>query len=341
MSTRPPLTGFETRLLAELRQVVAERAAAAPGPADRALAGPAAPTRPAAPTGPAARPWPRRRLAMTGALSAAVAASLAVALTVARLGGGPPAGPGFAAPTTPAAVLNNAALAALREPAVTPRADQFVYVRMLQIDDQVAVPGYPADHAVATTESWRSASGTREGRSLYILRDNGGPPKKMPSIMFWCEDGHVQPTARTSGKLEPCTPQEFSPYRPGLPTTTAGMLAYLAHLMPFPDPIHHAGDLGAVAFDLLTKYALTPAQQAAMFHSLARVPHLTIVPKVTDALGRTGVGIRFRAGRLTWTAIFDPRTFRPLGRDITSGLRTDRIAVAVPATIVDRVGQRP
>ena len=129
MSTRPALIGFETRLLAELRQVVAERAAAAALPAAEthsAVPGPSAPN-PAAPN-PAARRqagrgWPHRRLAITGVVSAAGAAGLAVALTVTLSGSGQlagPAAPGFAAATTVAAVLNNAALAAQREPAVPP-----------------------------------------------------------------------------------------------------------------------------------------------------------------------------------------------------------------------------
>jgi hypothetical protein len=39
-------------------------------------------------------------------------------------------------------------------------------------------------------------------------------------------------------------------------------------------------------FYLLTSYDLTPAQQAAMYRALAQIPDLTIVPKVTDILGR-------------------------------------------------------
>src|SRR5882757_2531149 len=159
MSTRPPLTGFETRLLAELRQVVAERAAAAPHPA---APYPAAPH----PAGgrQARRGWPYRRLTMTGVLSAAAAAGAAVALTVTLTGnGGHPAGPPrFAAATTVAAVLNNAALAAQSQPAVTPRPDQFVYLKLVTVDDSSAAsrkaaakrgdPPIPA-HCVDSTES--------------------------------------------------------------------------------------------------------------------------------------------------------------------------------------------
>jgi hypothetical protein len=126
------VTRFVARLLAELRQVVAERAAAGALPAAEthsAVPGPSAPN-PAAPN-PAARRQagpgrPHRRLAITGAVSAAGAASLAVVLTVTLSGSGgqlaDPAAPRFVAATTVAAVLNNAALAAQREPAVPPPA---------------------------------------------------------------------------------------------------------------------------------------------------------------------------------------------------------------------------
>ena len=96
-------------------------------------------------------------------------------------------------------------------------------------------------------------------------------------------------------------------------------------------------------FYLLTGVDLTPAQQAAVYHALARVPGLTVVPKMTDILGRTGVGIRSRPGRgMSWTAIFDRTTFKLLGADIEpTGPGYDRTAMAVQPTVVNKVGQRP
>jgi hypothetical protein len=350
MTTRQNLAGYETRLLAELRQVVAERAApaaspAAPSPAAQGSAGwePAG-RRPVAPG------WPPRRLALTGAL-AATAAGLAVTLTVTLPGGqptapapGPGLGPGFAPATTPTAVLDNAALAALREPAVTPRPDQFVYIKRYAVLDDAAHHGSPATHAVETIESWISVSGTREGRSVTTARNDDDPAKKSTQIEFWCQDGFTHPPLTVKGnEHQACTPKEFAAYRPDLPDTAAGMLAYLAHTDPSnPHPKIHAQNILEEAFYLLTITDLTPAQQAALFHALATVPHLKLVPKVTDALGRTGVGIQSRPDHgLTWTAIFDPGTFRPLGANITTPASSDLQAIAVQATIVDRVGQRP
>ena len=353
MSTRPALIGFETRLLAELRQVVAERAASGALPAAEthsAVPGPSAPS-PAAPN-PAARRQagrggPHRRLAVTGVLSAAGAASLAVALTVTLSGSGGrlagPAAPRFVAATTAAAVLNNAALAAQSEPAVTPRPDQFVYLKVLEVYDYSAAtrkaaadrgdPPIPS-HDVESTESWISVSGTRKGLMMTIARSDNQPARKIPGAELWC-------TAQ--GRLRHyCTPQEYAAYKPWLPSTTAGMLAYLAHSFPVKkNPVGRAANILLYAFRLLTTTDLAPAQQAAMFHALATVPHLHIVPNVADALGRTGVGIRVRDEGTTSTAIFDPRMFRPLGINNINRAVAYREALVVPATVVDQAGQRP
>jgi hypothetical protein len=73
------------------------------------------------------------------------------------------------------------------------------------------------------------------------------------------------------------------------------------------------------------------------------VPGLTVVPKMTDILGRTVVGIRSRPGPgMSWTAIFDRTSFKLLGADIEpTGPGYDRNAMAVQPTVVSKVGQRP
>ena len=368
MSISPAPASFETRLLAELRQVVAERAAA--GPLSAAAPTPAAP-HPSAPSPPAPSPsaphpaarqagrgWPGRRLVITGALSATVAAGVAVALTVALPDNGQrPAGPHFAAATTVAAVLNNAALAAQSEPAVTPRPDQFVYLKLFEVLDYSAAnrratagrgdPPLPS-REVESTESWLSVSGTRQGLSVQTGHADNHPARTYRAPEPFCQDGveRAQIAQNTKGGFRgfPCTPQQLAAYKPWLPSTAAGMLAYLAHLFPRKkntNPVGRAGSMIVYAFGLLTSTDLTPAQQAAMFHALAKIPHLRIVPKLADALGRTGVGIRLRDRRDSYTVIFDPRTFRPLGETFINPAIAHREALVVPATVVDQAGQRP
>ena len=141
-------------------------------------------------------------------------------------------------------------------------------------------------------------------------------------------------------KHQRCKARNYAGYRPWLPTTTAGMRAYLE---TGPRDGSNAQSMIETGFYLLTGVDLTPAQQAAVYHALAQVPGLTVVPKVTDILGRSGVGIRSRPGpRMTWTAIFDRTTFKLLGADIEpTGPGYDRNAMAVQPTVVNKVGQRP
>jgi hypothetical protein len=140
------LGGFEERLLAELKQTVAQHAAATTHPQPRRLAG---------------RGWPARPLLLTGAASAALAAGLAVALTVASAGG-----PVFAPASTAPAVLHNAVLAALHEPAVTPRPGQFVYSKVYM--NNASWPGPEVN------QTWLPVSGARFGLESQTLILTGG-----------------------------------------------------------------------------------------------------------------------------------------------------------------------
>lgn len=305
------LAGFEARLLAELQLVVAEQAAAAGPQARRRTHG-----------GRPWRVWPRPVL-VTGAFSAVLAAGLVVALTVTSTG---PAATHFAPATTVAAVLDNAAAAALRAPAVKPRPGQFVYTSMRLATN--------LPRTTQTIESWRSVSGTQVGATIT----SGPTTRTTRSYVNACVNGVVKPVMITRQR---CTARQFAAYQPWLPTTAAGMRGYLERTSPRDGS--PAQSMLEQAFYQLTALDLTPAQQAAMYHALAQVPGLTVVPKVTDILGRAGVGIRSHPARgMSWTAIFSRTTFQLLGSDVEArGPAYDRTAMAVHATIVNKVGQRP
>jgi hypothetical protein len=150
----------------------------------------------------------------------------------------------------------------------------------------------------------------------------------------------LRAASRIAGEHQRCKARDYAGYRPWLPTTTAGMRAYL---QTGPQDGSHAQSMIETGFYLLTGVDLTPAQQAAVYRALVRVPGLTVVPKVTDILGRAGVGIRSRPGPgMSWTAIFDPTTFKLLGSDIEpTGPGYVRTAMAVQPAVVNKVGQRP
>lgn len=317
------IRGFEARLLSELQVVVTERAAAARQEACQRVDG-----------GSAGRVWPRR-LAVTGALSAALAAGLAVTLIVTSTGtGAPPTARHFAPATTVAAVLDTAALAARSESAAAPRPGQFIYTKSISAVYQPRRHGYRAVRVRQSIETWMSAGGILPGLILFT----GPSTKTARSITSACVHGFVYPAL--IGKHRRCKAGPWAGYRPWLPTTTAGMRAYLEK---GPRDGSNAQSMIETGFYLLTGVDLTPAQQAAVYHALARVPGLTVVPKMTDILGRTGVGIRSRPGPgMSWTAIFDRTTFKLLGADIEpTGPGYDRNAMAVQPTVVNKVGQRP
>jgi len=317
------LTGFEARLLSGLQVVVTERAAAAGREADRRAGG-----------GPAGRVWPRR-LAVTGALSAALAAGLAVTLIVTSTGAGtPPRARQFAPATTVAAVLDNAALAAQSGSAAAPRPGQFIYTKSILAVYEPRHHGYPPERVRQSIETWTSAGGIHPS----LILTTGPGTKTARASESACVHGFVYPAGVL--KHHRCKARDYAGYRPWLPTTTAGMRAYLN---TGPRDGSHAQSMIETGFYLLTGVDLTPAQQAAVYRALAQVPGLTVVPKMTDILGRTGVGIRSRpAPGMSWTAIFDRATFKLLGADIEpTGPGYDRNAMAVQPTVVNKVGQQP
>jgi hypothetical protein len=317
------VTSFEAHLLSELQVVVTEQAAAAGQEAGRRAS-----------VGSAGRVWPRR-LAVTGALSVALAAGLAVTLIVTSTGAGtPPTTRHFAPATTVAAVLDNAALAAQSESAAAPRPGQFIYTKTIMATYEPRHHGYPPERVRQSIETWTSAGGIHPS----LILTTGPGTRTARASESACVHGFVYPALIL--KHQRCKPGQYAGYRPWLPTTTAGMRAYLEK---GPRDGSNAQSMIETSFYLLTGVDLTPAQQAAVYRALAQVPGLTVVPKMTDILGRTGVGIRSRPGPgMSWTAIFDRTTFKLLGADIEpTGPGYDRNAMKVQPTVVNKEGQRP
>jgi hypothetical protein len=107
-----------------------------------------------------ARQRHHRRLVTVRAAAAGGTAVVAAAAVFATTIGAQSPGGNFAAATTVAAVLDNAALAALREPTVTPRPGQFVYTKTYAAVYQARHHGNPAVRGTQSIESWKSVGGT-------------------------------------------------------------------------------------------------------------------------------------------------------------------------------------
>jgi len=239
-----------------------------------------------------------RRVVRGGVTVAAAAAIAAAALVVTRMTAGPPV---IAARLTAEQVLDRAAAAALKQPTVIPRPDQFVYHKTYD--------------SGAIQQSWISVDGTRDG----MIFENNGPRGPWPG----CAPGHR------------CTP--VPDYFPSIPTTRAGIVAWLARVRKTNVPDTPAG-YGSAAADALDFVYLTPAQQHALYRFLAQSHKFTAVPFIRDGLGRPGVGVAWTLNDVRFTIIFDAKTYLYLG--FSEGFPRSGAAIEKIA-IVDRVGEVP
>jgi hypothetical protein len=287
---RPPLRRFA--IAATAATAVAAGATAAvfviPGPGQVPAGRPAG--RPPVAVGPSAGP----RAVRTPSVTAPVPAGVSVAA---------------------AHFLRRAAIAALRQPAVVPRPDQWIY-------SETEGPG-----GRYKTQTWLPAEGSKNG----LIRPAGHAPA--------CSVAQAEATG--------CLPEVG--YFPGLPTSPRPLLKYLVRVAiaskadegPGKVPevptgqawlAWRANDLGKAIDFLLGQTYLLPAQRAAVYELLAQTPGFRVVHGVRDPSGREGVGIAWRFEGHTTMIIFNPRTYAYLG---------DTWVSLVRIAIVDGRGQLP
>jgi hypothetical protein len=245
--------------------------------------------------------WRTRTFArplLAGGFAAVVVAAIVGAVVLL-----PGAGDDGAAQASPAQILDRAANATTEQPA--PRADQFLYIKD------------------SSGESWLSVDGTHDGR---VIRSGEIIP--LPG----CKHGlRVEVKGdEVIRATEPCAADPA--YLADAPTSTAGMTAFLAA---------HGGTgrpntIGKSAVDLLAYHRMPAAAQASLFHVIATMPGLRLIPHVTDAAGRAGIGIAWTFDGSTNVLILDARSYAYLG------MRTGNTGVDVLVTskIVDHVGDR-
>jgi hypothetical protein len=238
---------------------------------------------------------------------AGVAGAVALGVTMMRSPsrahqpGGPVASP--VEPVDAVRVLHDAAAAALKEPDVAPRPDQFVYTRY-------------ADGG----QVWRSADGGHDG----LVVASGGTPTVLPA----CQNGN--PATGTCAA-----------YDPDLPTDPDVLVRSLNDGMPY-DP-GQPGDVNRVAKGIMTLLQdsyVRPGTRAALFDAAARIPGLRVDPEATDGAGRPGVGIAWSYGG-TNELVFDAASHAFLGVTTTAGDGAKGSMWVVRVAIVDRAGQLP
>jgi hypothetical protein len=270
--------------------------------------------------------------------SAVIAAAAAVAVAVTLPAGAPhqsaPNGGGSVGPGAPTAhlmalqVLHSAAAAALREPAVVPRPDQFVYTKI------AAVAGKPV------IQTWTSVDGRHYG--LGQLGDL--PASNLPA----CVNGQLSlpPNASPAPGATPmvageCTPQPG--YFPDMPTTANRMAAFMERtLVPKGRPAGRApNDIARTIGEWEMSDYFLPAQRAALYQYLATLPGVTVDRNARDVDGRSGIGVTWTFEGARMMNIFDPNTCTLLGVTLWGVGGQQGGQALLQTAIVDKPGQLP
>jgi hypothetical protein len=208
----------------------------------------------------------------------------------------------FTGRLTAARFLDAAARAALTQPVAPPQPGQFVYA-------ETEGPGGSSKYQI-----WQSADGSQQG---LVINTVGAIP--LPSCTV--AQAQSRHCATTAG------------YLPGLPVRPGAVLAYLTKIglavaadQPGGSNLHKniphwvANDIGKILAVMLSDTYLEPAQRAALYEFMARTPGFTVAAHATDAIGRSGVGIRWTYQGTTNVIIFSRQDYAYLGdRTITPG----------------------
>lgn len=254
--------------------------------------------------------WARRpgtRLVLSGALAAVLAGFLYVLVAQPTQHGGPsPVAGGDARQ-----ILHEAAMVSQMGGGTTPKPGQFVFIetanhytmQMRRDGRQTKV-----DQGVQIRQTWLSVDGSVAGR--FRTRPAADPSGWSDAV-----------------RLDPGRPG----YRSDLPTDADAMFDWLYANSHGDNQRDEQAFITAV--DLEGSGYLPPKVQAALFDAVARIPGITVLPDVTDLLGRPGVGIGMghldpshpASGRsqpdLSNALIFDPDSHVYLGSGRAALLR--------------------
>jgi hypothetical protein len=287
----------ELRLLADLRSEV-------PEPTAEAVAGAEARFRRAIRGNVRRRPVLREwRVALACCLALAVACAVAVLVKPAPTP--PPSTLEIATPLPPPGsaveLLERAADAALREPALDPQPDQYLVTEEVR---GLTALGPPAGIRGAVYTTWQPIDPGRTG--VVSLTGETTPPPG--------SGGKVEQTVCTPGPAAGRPPERGGGYPAlaGLPTDPAQLLTIMRE-SSYPRETPDATAMYA-AGEWLAQYA-PPAQRAAMLRAVALFPTLTLVDDVTDVAGRSGIAVAMSAPEtgLWMEIVFDPATYHILG----------------------------
>ncbi|MDL4820385.1 CU044_5270 family protein [Actinomadura opuntiae] len=314
--------------LHEVRRIMAPADPCPPGAFDGAAHDPAGRAAYARITASAARrPGPSRRTTFRLVAAGGVAGALVAGAVVATSDGKPH----HLAATETQQVLNVAATFALKQPFTAPRPGQWVYTETryrrsgVPARGQVVKPGAPL--STTLDRIWIRADGKR-----MAMYDHG----KLA-------------TSATGGGTPPIDYATVSK----LPADAGGMLAW-ARKEGTPGG-RNEGAFQLLGSLLLNNGALPPAQTAAAYRAMAKIPGVTVDRSAKDGAGHKAVSVSFVIeGWAKDEILLDPSTYAYQGhrttvaRDHTmpDGGRflkgaVESYSVRLATGVVDRPGRRP
>ncbi|GAA2132327.1 CU044_5270 family protein [Actinomadura napierensis] len=280
----------------------------------------------------ARRPGPSRRTAFRLVAAGGVAGTLALGAVVATGGGdGHRPAPSAAPMTETQRVLNVAATSALKQPFTAPRPGQWVYTE---------------------TRYWRSDV---FGKGTVVKA--GSPLKKTVDRDWTRADGRLGAeyrngrliTVPTGGALPPTDYATVSK----LPADPDALLAW-ARRSTRPGA-REGGVFDLLGSLLLGNGAIPPAQTAAAYRAMAKIPGVTVDRSAKDGLGHRALSVALvEEGWIRKEVLLDPvgyayrghraivvkdKTMPDGGRFLKGAVESYSVRMA--AGVVDRPGQRP
>ncbi|MGH3405219.1 MAG: hypothetical protein ACRDRJ_22350, partial [Streptosporangiaceae bacterium] len=215
-------------------------------------------------------------------------------------------------------ILARAAAAAARPPDLTPRPSQYVFIRSLET--AAAFNGSSPDFRLHSEldQAQPAVSGASPAPSPTLRALTPAPGSCAPEVAY-----------------------------PVLPTSPGAMLSYLYRTRegdnpPAVESYIHAGDL-------LRQDYLRPAELAALFRALERIPGVSVAGHAVNLIWQRGIAVQQTYHGISDQLIFNPRTYAVIGErqvvvSASSGLRVGAVLDATAVlkiAVVDHVGQRP
>lgn len=251
---------------------------------------------------PAWRPSARGLLATAAAVALVAGAGVTAGEELSAHPGAPakPTASSAAPATTVTAVLDAAARAAAAGPAVKIGPNQYFYVKAKVTANFPVSALVPSPHSLPTplpppskpatqvVQGWIAQSQVKEtlwkvDRHSTVL--GPGTDVFVTGAPFVTMGGNIAGHAPGGSILYPAYA-----YLQSLPTNPRQLLDLIEQQTPADSPDKRDGALEVIE-QLLATTILPPQTAAALYRAAALIPGMTIIPDVTDAAGRHGIGI--------------------------------------------------